>query len=76
VSRHRFCHDPTPKELFDGLAEAYRRERKRVGGTNPWRMSPGARPAAPEAEAAARCSRSAAARRLTLVLSSVADAVR
>jgi hypothetical protein len=48
MSGYDFHHDPTPKELFDGLTEAYRRERERVGGRNPWKMSPGARPAAPE----------------------------
>ena len=29
MSGHDFDHDPTPKELFEGLAEAYRRERCR-----------------------------------------------
>lgn len=29
MSGYEFQHDPTPKELFEGLAEAYRRERKR-----------------------------------------------
>ena len=39
MSSYDFRHHPTPKELFEGLAEAYRRERKRVGGGNPWKMS-------------------------------------
>jgi len=29
MSGYDFHHDPTPKELFEGLAEAYRRELKR-----------------------------------------------
>ncbi len=45
LSGYDFPHDPTPKELFDGLAEAYRRELERVGGSYPWRLSAGARPA-------------------------------
>jgi hypothetical protein len=48
MSGYDFHHDPTPKELFEGLGEAYRRERKRVGGNNPWKMSTGARLALPE----------------------------
>src|SRR5262245_45728572 len=48
MSGYDFHHDPTPKELFDGLAEAYRRELERVGGSNPWKMSAGARLASPE----------------------------
>ena len=44
MSGHDFHHDPTPKELLEGLAEAYRRELKRVGGSYPtrtgtWKMS-------------------------------------
>jgi hypothetical protein len=41
MSGYDFHHNPTPKELFEGLADAYRRERerKRVSGGNPWRMS-------------------------------------
>jgi len=39
MSGYDFHHDPTPKELFEGLVEAYRQERKRVGGSNPWKMS-------------------------------------
>jgi hypothetical protein len=41
MSGYDFRHDPTPKELFEGLAEAYRRERdrKRVSGSDPWKMS-------------------------------------
>jgi len=39
MSGYDFHHDPTPKELFEGLAEAYRRERKRVGGSYPWKIS-------------------------------------
>ena len=40
MSSYDFHHYPTPKELFEGLAEAYRQEveRKR-GGSNPWTMS-------------------------------------
>jgi hypothetical protein len=43
MSGYDFRHDPTPKELFEGLAEAYRRERKRVCGSTPWKMSAAAR---------------------------------
>jgi hypothetical protein len=39
MSGYDFHHDPTPKELFEGLAEAYRRERKRVDSNNPWNLS-------------------------------------
>ena len=41
MSGYDFHHYPTPKELFEGLAEAYRREvkRKRVCGSNPWTMN-------------------------------------
>jgi hypothetical protein len=47
MSGYDFRHDPPPKELLEGLAEAYRRELKRVGGgyptpTDRWKMSPGA----------------------------------
>ena len=40
MSGYDFHHYPTPKELFEGLAKAYRQEveRKR-GATNPWTMS-------------------------------------
>lgn len=48
MSGYDFHHDPTPKELFEGLAEAYRRERKRVSGSNPWKLSAGACVAPPE----------------------------
>jgi hypothetical protein len=50
MSGYDFHHNPTPKELFEGLAEAYRRERerKRVGGSNPWKMSTGVRLASPD----------------------------
>jgi hypothetical protein len=48
MSGYDFHHDPTPKELFEGLAEAYRRECKRVGGSNPWKLSAGACVARPE----------------------------
>jgi hypothetical protein len=56
MSGYDFHHDPTPKELLQGLADAYRRELKRVGGSYPtrtatWRMSgPASTPAgdAPE----------------------------
>jgi hypothetical protein len=43
ISGYDFRHDPTPKELFEGLAEAYRRERnrKRLSGGDPWKMSAG-----------------------------------
>jgi hypothetical protein len=47
MSGYDFHHDPTPKELFDGLAVAYRRELERVGGSNPWKMSPDALVVAP-----------------------------
>jgi hypothetical protein len=44
LSGYDFRHDPTPKELFEGLAHAYRREVKRIGGAYPtrtgqWRVS-------------------------------------
>jgi hypothetical protein len=39
MSGYDFHHDPTPKELLEGLADAYRREVKRVGGTYPTRSS-------------------------------------
>jgi hypothetical protein len=44
MSGYDFHHDPTPKELLEGLADAYRRELKRVGGRYPtrtatWKMS-------------------------------------
>jgi hypothetical protein len=47
MSGYDFHHEPAPKELFEGLAEAYRRELKRVGGRYPtstgrWKMTPGA----------------------------------
>lgn len=45
MSAHDFQHYPTPKALFEGLAEAYRRELERVGGSSPWKMSAPARPA-------------------------------
>jgi hypothetical protein len=50
MSGYDFHHYPTPKELFEGLADAYRREvkRKGIGGSNPWKMSAGAGPARPE----------------------------
>jgi hypothetical protein len=48
MSGYDFHHHPTPKELFEGLGEAYRRERDRVGGSNPWKISTGARLATPE----------------------------
>jgi hypothetical protein len=45
MSGYDFDHYPTPKELFEGLADAYRREVKRAGGSYPtrtgqWKMSP------------------------------------
>ena len=51
MSAYDFQHDPTPKELLEGLADAYRRELKCVGGNYPtraatWKMSGGA-PTAP-----------------------------
>jgi hypothetical protein len=39
MSGYDFHHDPTPKELLEGLADAYRREVKRVGATYPTRRS-------------------------------------
>jgi len=44
MSGYDFHHEPTPKELLEGLADAYRREVKRVGSSYPtrtgmWRMS-------------------------------------
>jgi hypothetical protein len=46
MSAYDFHHYPTPKDLVEGLAEAYRRElkRKRASGRNPWKMSVGAPP--------------------------------
>jgi hypothetical protein len=46
MSGYDFHHDPPPKELLAGLAEAYRRECKRVGRSDPtctsrWKMSAG-----------------------------------
>lgn len=45
MSGFDFHHQPTPKELLEGLADAYRREVKRVGGgyptrTREWKLSP------------------------------------
>jgi hypothetical protein len=45
MSGYDFDHYPTPKELFEGLVAAYRREVKRAGGSYPtrtsqWKMSP------------------------------------
>jgi len=44
MSSHDFHHDPTPKELLEGLTEAYRCELERIAGshrTRPdtWKMS-------------------------------------
>jgi hypothetical protein len=39
MSGYDFHHYPTPKELLEGLADAYRREVKRVGGAYPTRTS-------------------------------------
>jgi hypothetical protein len=50
MSGYDFHHDPTPKELFEGLAEAYRQERKRLSGSNPWRKTDWATLASPERE--------------------------
>lgn len=41
MSRYDFHHYPTPKELFEGLATAYRLESDRRSGSNQWRMSTG-----------------------------------
>lgn len=41
MSSYDFHHYPTPKELFEGLATAYRLESKRRSGSNQWRMSTG-----------------------------------
>ena len=49
MSGYDFHHDPTPKELFQGLTDAYRRERKRVGGSDSWKMSVSALLAPPQA---------------------------
>lgn len=43
MTGHDFHHEPTPKELLEGLADAYRKELKRVGSSYPtrtgtWRM--------------------------------------
>jgi hypothetical protein len=43
MSGHDFHHGPTPKELFEGLAEAYQRERKRVGDAHARKRSAAAR---------------------------------
>jgi len=47
MSGYDFHHDPTPKALLEGLAQAYRRELKCVRGSYPtrsgtWKMSAGA----------------------------------
>jgi hypothetical protein len=34
MSGYDFRHDPTPKELFEGLARAYQQERKRLADSN------------------------------------------
>lgn len=52
MSGYDFHHDPTPKELLEGLADAYRREVKRVGGryptrTSQWKMAAAAQSVAP-----------------------------
>jgi hypothetical protein len=44
MSGYEFRREPTPKELIEGLTDAFRREVKRVGGTYPartsqWKMS-------------------------------------
>ena len=57
LSGYDFRHDPTPKELLEGLADAYRREVKRVGAEYPtrtgmWRMSNPASTAAAESSEA------------------------
>ena len=44
MSSYEFHHYPTPKELFEGLATAYRLESKRRSGSNQWRMGTGAPP--------------------------------
>jgi hypothetical protein len=41
MSSYDFHHYPTPKELFEGLATAYRLESKRRSGSDQWRMSTG-----------------------------------
>ena len=103
MSGYDFHHHPTSKELFEGLAEAYRWERKRVGGSNPWKMSaerrappewakplPPVRAVPPRAEDSLTRTLGAvllprllqlmliflAVTALTLVLSSIANAVR
>jgi hypothetical protein len=55
MSGYDFHHDPTPKELLEGLAEAYRRELKRVGGSYPtrtgtWKLGGAAAQADPDEE--------------------------
>jgi hypothetical protein len=47
LSGYDFHHDPTPKELFEGLSVAYRLECNRVNGANPWKMSGEAQHASP-----------------------------
>jgi hypothetical protein len=39
MSGYDFHHEPTPKELLEGLADAYRREVKRLGRSYPTRTS-------------------------------------
>lgn len=75
LSGYDFHHDPTPKELFEGLAEAYRRERKRIGGSNPWKMSAGARraPAKPPVRASPPTAEDSLTRTLGAVLLSHAE---
>jgi hypothetical protein len=76
MSGHDFHHDPTPKELLEGLADAYRRELERRRGsyasrTSTWRMNAGAADR-PEPQPAVRALPPAAAdsvaRRLVAVL--------
>lgn len=52
MSGYDFRHEPTPKELFEGLVEAFRRERerKRASGSNPWKMSADVRPTPTETQ--------------------------
>jgi hypothetical protein len=106
MSGYDFHHYPTTKELFEGLAEAYRRELKRKRASSegaPWKMSAGAALAPPErpkpqpVPASPRAAEDSLTRTLvvvllarvaqliflfvavtvlTLVLSSVANAVR
>ena len=75
MSGYDFHHEPTPKELFEGLAEAYRRELKRKIGagapTGPGPLAGVAPPERPEPQASARALPAPVKDSLTGVLGAV-----